>query len=51
MYPVDVHLVEGEGGIFEISQNARVVFSKMDLGRFPTNEDLAKLKLIAVTDS
>jgi hypothetical protein len=47
MYPMDVFLVEGGGGIFEITQNASVMFSKRDFGRFPTNEDLAKLNLVA----
>ena len=51
MYSMDVFLVEGGGGVFEITQNAGVVFSKRDFGRFPTNEDLAKLNLVAGVDN
>ena len=50
-YSVGVHLVEGGGGVFEITQNARVMFSKKRFGRFPTNEDLAKLNLIGGVDN
>ena len=49
MYSVNVHLVEGDGGVFEITHNSTVIFSKDDLRRFPTDDDLAKLNLVAVT--
>ena len=49
MYSVNVHLVEGDGGVFEITHNTTLIFSKDDLGRFPTDDDLAKLNLVAGT--
>ena len=49
MYSVNVHLVEGGGGVFEITHNTIVIFSKNDLGRFPTDNDLTKLNLVAAT--
>lgn len=41
---INVKLVEGKGGIFEITCDARVLFSKAIMNRFPTNEDLHELK-------
>ena len=49
MYSVNVHLVKGGGGVFEITHNTTVIFSKNDLRRFPTDNDLAKLNLVAGT--
>ena len=41
---VNVKLIEGKGGIFEITCDSRVLFSKTIMNRFPTNEDLHELK-------
>ena len=42
---IDVNLIEGRGGIFEITSEDRVLFSKNLLGRFPSKEDLQQLKI------
>jgi len=36
----EVELVKGKGGVFEISVDGKLVFSKKALGRFPTDEEL-----------
>ena len=46
LYSANVRVVEGEGGIFEITQKTKVLFSKKVMGRFPTEEDLQKLELV-----
>jgi hypothetical protein len=51
LYTVDVQLVEGGGGIFEISHNTRILFSKNILGYFPTDEDLVGLNLVGDFDN
>jgi hypothetical protein len=35
-----VRLVEGRGGVFEISGDGRRLFSKKALGRFPTDDEI-----------
>ena len=39
----DVELVKGGGGVFEITADGANVFSKRDLGRFPTDEEVDAL--------
>lgn len=36
----EVELVKGGGGVFEISVDGRLVFSKKQRGRFPTDEEI-----------
>lgn len=40
---VDVELVKGKGGVFEISRDGKLLFSKKQLGRFPTDEEIDAL--------
>lgn len=39
----DVELVKGSGGVFEISRDGKLLFSKKQLGRFPTDEEIDAL--------
>ena len=36
---LDVQIVEGARGAFEVFKDGQPVFSKLQLGRFPTSED------------
>jgi selT/selW/selH-like putative selenoprotein len=36
----DVELVESSGGVFEVSGDGKLLFSKKKLGRFPTDEEV-----------
>ncbi len=38
-----MELVKGSGGVFEITIDEKLVFSKKKLGRFPTDEELDAL--------
>lgn len=40
---VDVELVKGKGGVFEVSRDGKLLFSKKQLGRFPTDEEIDAL--------
>lgn len=37
---VDVELIAGSNGIFDVRVDGRVVFSKREAGRFPDAEDI-----------
>jgi len=37
---VTVELVKGQGGVFDITVDSQLKFSKKKLNRFPTDEDL-----------
>lgn len=39
----DVQLVESSGGVFEITVNGELRFSKKSEGRFPTDEEVAAI--------
>ena len=39
-YGAEVELVPGVGGAFEITVDGRLAFSKKQLGRFPTDEEV-----------
>ncbi len=39
---VDVDLIPGSGGIFEVKVNDALVYSKADTGSFPQNDVLVK---------
>jgi selT/selW/selH-like putative selenoprotein len=38
-----VQLVKAGGGVFEVSVDGRLAFSKKKLGRFPTDEEVDAL--------
>ena len=40
LYGAEVELVPGVGGVFEITVDGRLVFSKKQTGRFPTDEEI-----------
>ncbi len=39
----EVQLVKGRGGVFEITIDDKLVFSKKQLGRFPTDQEIEAL--------
>ena len=39
----EVELIKGVGGIFEITLNNSLVFSKKELGRFPNEDEIESL--------
>ena len=39
-YGADVELVPGTGGVFEITVDGQLKFSKKQTGRFPTDEEV-----------
>jgi selT/selW/selH-like putative selenoprotein len=39
-YGAEVDLVPGVGGVFEITVDGRLAFSKKQTGRFPTDEEI-----------
>ena len=39
-YGAEVELVPGVGGVFEITVDGRLAFSKKQAGRFPTDEEV-----------
>ena len=38
-----MELVASGGGVFEVSLDGRLIFSKKKLGRFPEDEEILKL--------
>ncbi len=44
-YPGEIELLAGSGGVFEITQEDRLLFSKKATGHFPTDEELQALNL------
>jgi len=42
-YGAEVELVPGVGGAFEITVDGRLMFSKKQTGRFPTDEEIDAL--------
>jgi selenoprotein W-related protein len=39
-YGAEVELVPGTGGVFEVTVDGRLMFSKKQLKRFPTDEEI-----------
>lgn len=39
----DVELVRGSGGVFDVTVDGARRFSKHELGRFPTDDDIAAI--------
>lgn len=44
---VEVELVQGSGGVFEITANGQLIFSRKQTGRFPEEKEI-KEKLEAM---
>ena len=42
-YGAEVTLIRSRGGAFEVTMDGRVIFSKHELGRFPTHEEIDRL--------
>ncbi|MCB2215523.1 MAG: Rdx family protein [Desulfobulbaceae bacterium] len=42
-FDADIELVASSGGVFEVTVDGQLVFSKKKLGRFPEAEELAAL--------
>lgn len=40
---MEVELVKGGSGVFDIMVDGRLVFSKRELGRFPTDQEIDRL--------
>ena len=40
---VNVELVKGSGGVFDVQMNERIIFSKHIKGRFPYEGEITKL--------
>jgi selenoprotein W-related protein len=38
-----VELIAGSGGIFDISADGRLIFSKKQKGRFPDSDEIVRL--------
>jgi selenoprotein W-related protein len=41
----EVELVESSGGVFEVSRDGKLLFSKKQLGRFPTDAEVDALAM------
>jgi selT/selW/selH-like putative selenoprotein len=39
---VQVELIEGRNGVFEVSKDGKLIFSKRQLGRFPEHSEIMK---------
>jgi selenoprotein W-related protein len=37
---VDVTLIKGSNGVFEVERDGKLVFSKKQLGRFPDHDEI-----------
>jgi len=42
---LEIELIEGGGGVFEVELDGRKIFSKKDLGRFPAYQEIPLLLL------
>ena len=42
-FGIDVELIEGSGGVFEVSLNNSLIFSKKELSRFPEENEIEDL--------
>ena len=42
-FEVESELIRGSGGVFEVIANAKVVFAKAKLGRFPNKGEVVAL--------
>ena len=42
-FGIDAELIEGTGGVFEVTLNNSLIFSKKELGRFPNENEIEDL--------
>ena len=42
-FGVDAKLIKSSGGVFEVSLNNSLIFSKKELGRFPNENEIEKI--------
>ena len=42
-YGIDAKLIESSGGVFEVTLNNSLIFSKKDLGRFPNENEVENI--------
>ena len=42
-FGVNAELIKGTGGVFEVSLNNSLIFSKKELGRFPNENEIEDL--------
>jgi len=42
-FDVDAELVEGDKGVFDVVADGKLIFSKHQVGRFPTNDEIVDL--------
>jgi selenoprotein W-related protein len=42
-FGVEAQLIQGGGGVFDVTVDDEVIYSKHDTGRFPTNEEIVAL--------
>ena len=42
-FDIEATLIKGGGGVFDVTLDDKVVYSKDDTGRFPTNEEIVGL--------
>jgi len=39
-FGVDAELIKSKGGAFEVTVNGKLIFSKLELGRFPEDHEI-----------
>ena len=42
-FGVNAELIKGTGGVFEVTLNNSLIFSKKELGRFPNENEIEKI--------
>ena len=42
-YGIDAELISSGGGVFEVTLNNSLIFSKKELGRFPNENEIEKI--------
>ena len=42
-FGIEAKMIESSGGVFEVTLNSSLIFSKKDLGRFPTKNEIEDL--------
>ena len=48
---LDVQLIKGSGGVFEVEKDGQLIFSKKELGRFPEHDEIFSKIWFAKRDS
>ena len=42
-FDVDTELIQGSGGVFDVTVDGELIFSKHEHDRFPTNDEIVEL--------